>query len=579
MSSVNGRARAVWLAIWPAGIAFGVLSLAIVRKGPDYSLAGKPSAQAVELVAGWAFLSVGLVAWVRRPGSRFGALVVAASFGWFLAEWNNPGIGSALGFTLGLTLYAVAPPLVGHAVLAYPSGRLSSWIDQPAVVAAYAGAVLVLGLFPALVFDPAAQGCSECPRNLLLVHDSPGLYDWLNRVGVFAGLAWSLALISLLAFRLVRSTSALRRLVRPVLAAATAYLGLVVWDYAHSLNRGTLGNDQTDRNLRLAQAASLLALAFGVLWSWVRDRRRRGAVARLVVELDESPALGGLRALLGKTLGDPSLELAYPLADGRRVDGRGRPLTLDGEVTPLVRGGQEIALLSHRPGLLDDPGLVDEVAAAARLALDNERLQAEARAQLEDLRASRVRVIAAGDAERRRLERDLHDGAQQRLVGLSLTLRLARSRLGPDPAPALLARIEEAEAELRAALAELRELAHGIFPAVLADEGLAAALEALEEESPIPIEIVALPDRRFDAPVEAAGYFAVAEALRLGAPSLLKVSVTRDDGVLVIEVETGGASDGFPELTDRVGALDGIVEVTRESSGRATIRARIPCES
>ena len=578
MSSANGFARAVWLALWPVGIAFGALTLAIVRGEPAFSLAGKSVArETAELMAGWALLAAGLAAWARRPGSRFGALLVATSFGWFLAEWNNQEIGSAAGFALGLTLYAVAPPLAAHAALAYPGGRLSSRLDRLGVAAAYVGAVLVLGLFSALLFDPAARSCGDCPQNLLLVHDSPRLYDGLNRVGVYAGLAWSLALIALLALRLGRSTPALRRLVWPALTAAAAYLGLVAWDFAHSLDRGALGNDQTDRNLWLAEGATLFALTLGVLWSWVRDRRTRGAVARLVVDLAKSPPPGGLRGLLAATLRDPSLELAYPLADGRLVDAHGRPLALEGEVTPLVRQGQEIALLSHRRGLLDDPGLVDEVAAAARLALENERLQAEARAQLEDLRASRARVIATGDAERRRLERDLHDGAQQRLVGLSLSLRLARSRLGSDPDPALLARIEEADAELRAALAELRELAHGIFPAVLADEGLAAALEALAEEAPI--ELTALLAERLDAPVEAAGYFVVAEALRRGAAGAVKVGASQRDGLLVIQVEGDRLPDEIVDLEDRVGALDGTVEVVRDAGGRVTICAEIPCES
>src|SRR5262249_43294879 len=130
-------------------------------------------------------------------------------------------------------------------------------------------------------------------------------------------------------------------------------------------------------------------------------------------------------------LRDPSLQLAYPLADGKIADARCRTVDLTGEVTPILRGGQRVALLSHRPGLLAEPALAEEVAATARLALENERLQAEAWSQLEDLRASRARIVQAGDAERRRLARDLHDGAQQRLVTLSLALRLARTRLRP----------------------------------------------------------------------------------------------------------------------------------------------------
>jgi signal transduction histidine kinase len=574
MKPTKGLPRAAWVLLWLAGIVFGVLTLAIVRGEPDYSLAGRSGTrEAAGLVAGWALLAVGLVASARRPGSRFGALLIAASFGWFLTEWNNPGIGSALGFTLGLALFAIASPLVGHAALAYPDGRLSSWLDRVGLAAAYVGAVVVLGLFPAVVFDPASQGC-ECPRNLLLVHDSSRLYDRLNRVGVYAGLAWSLALIALLALRLVRSTPALRRLVWPVLATATAYLGLVAWDYALSLDRGFVSNDSVDRRFWLGEAAALCALALGVAWAWVRAGRTRSGLARLVIQLAQSPAPGGLREVLAGTLDDSSLQLSYPLADGRLVDARGRSVESERAVTPLVRGREEVALLAHRPGLLDDPVLAEEVAAAARLVLENERLQAEARAQLEDMRASRVRIVEDGDAERRRLERDLHDGAQQRLVSLSLALRLARSRPGSGADPVLRARIDEADGELRTALAELRELAHGIFPAVLADEGLGAALEALAEEAPI--EITALPGERLDAPVEAAGYFVVSEVLRRSAASALKVGASRRGDVLVIEVEGDNVPDEIVDLEDRVGALDGTLEVVREPGGQVTMRAEIP---
>jgi signal transduction histidine kinase len=278
-------------------------------------------------------------------------------------------------------------------------------------------------------------------------------------------------------------------------------------------------------------------------------------------------------------LHDPSLQLAYPLAGGRLTDARGRPVELTGETTPIVRGGQQVALLSHRPGLLAEPALAEEVAATVRLALENERLQAEARLQLENLRASRGRIVQSGDAERRRLVRDLHDGAQQRLVTLSLALRLARTRLGPGLDPALAGRIDQAEAELRAALADLRELAQGIFPVILAEEGLSAAVEALAEAVPVPLEITALPGERLGPSVEAAAYFVVSEAVRRAAASTLKVSAARRDGRLVVEVEGDSAPAEITDLQDRAGALDGTVAVVHGPGGRATIRAEIPCES
>jgi signal transduction histidine kinase len=219
------------------------------------------------------------------------------------------------------------------------------------------------------------------------------------------------------------------------------------------------------------------------------------------------------------------------------------------------------------------------VTAAARLALENERLQAEVRARLEELRASRARIVEASDAERKRLERDLHDGAQQRLVGLSLALRLLRSQLPAQAEPETLARLDEAEAELREAIAELRDLAHGIFPAVLADEGLAAAVEALTEEARVPIRLRGLPGARFEPLVETAAYTVVAEAER-AATRGLAVRAEQSADCLVVEVEADGVGDGLDlvGLEDRVGALEGRLAVEREG-GRVTIRAELPCAS
>jgi len=572
--------RALRFAVLAAGLALGVFSLAVARRGAGNSFGGISAfTGAAELAAGCALLAVGFAAWMRPHQARLGALLVAASLAWFLLEWNNPAAGSAFVFTVGLVLYAAAPPLVAHAMLAYPDGRVGWWPGRLGLALGYAGSLLVLGLLAAAVFDPASE-CAQCPRNLLLVGGgSSGTYGSLNRAGIDLGLIWPLLVIVLAAGDLVRSTPARRRLAAPVVAAGCAYLGLVAADFAHSLRRGYLGNDGLDRRLWLGEAAVLCVLALAVIWAWVRARRTRSALARLTIELAESPPPGGLRDVLADVLHDPSLQLAYPLADGRLADARCREVELTGEVTPIVRGGQQVALFSHRPGLLAEPALAEEVAATARLALDNERLQAEARSQLEDLSASRARIVQSGDAERRRLVRDLHDGAQQRLVTLSLALRLVRNRLGPGFDRTLAERIDEAEAELRAALADLRELAQGIFPVILAEEGLSAAIEALAETGPASLEITALPGERLGSPVEAAAYFVVSEAVRRAAASTLKVSAARRDGRLVVEVEGDGAPTEITDLQDRVGALNGTVRVTHGPGGRATIRAEIPCES
>jgi signal transduction histidine kinase len=571
--------RALRSAVLVAGLTLGVFSLAVARGGAGYSFGGSSAfAGAAELGAGYALLAVGVTAWMRPRQAGLGVILVAASFAWFLLEWSNPAAGPVV-FTTGLVLYAAAPPLVAHAMLAYPDGRVGSWLGRLGLALGYAGSVLVLGLLAAAVFDPASEACAQCPRNLLLVAGgSSSAYGSVNRAGVYLGLTWSLLVILLAAGGLVRSTPARRRQAAPVAVAGCAYLGLVAADFARSLHRGFLGTDGLDRWLWLGEAAALCILSLAVVWAWVRARRTRSALARLVIELAESPPPGGLRDVLAGVLHDRSLVLAYPLADGRLADARGRAVELTGEITPIVRGGQQVAILSHRPGLLAEPALAEEVAAAARLALENERLQTEARFQLEELRASRFRIVQSGDAERRRLVRDLHDGAQQRLVTLSLALRLARTRLGRDPGLALAERIDQAEAELRAALADLRELAQGIFPVILAEEGLSAAVEALAEAAPIPLEITTLPDKRLASSVEATAYFVVSEAVRRCAAGTLKVSAARRNGRLVVEVEGDSAPAEITDLQDRVGALEGSVAVVHGPDGRAKLQAEIPCE-
>jgi signal transduction histidine kinase len=570
--------RAARRALLAVGVALGGLSLAIDRTEPAYSLAGGSLAAAVVgLLAGWSLVGAGLGAWVRRPTSRFGPLLVAAGLAWFLAGWNNPGIGVALAFTAGLVLHAACPPLVGHAALVYPGGRLRSRREQVAVTVAYGGAVLALGILPALFFDPTVMGCGQCPANLLGAVGDTEVVEAVNLVGVWLGLVWALLLVAVAGWRLLRSTAAGRRMTAPVLVPAVVYLILVAWDFQHGLDRGFLGNDVVDRRLWLGQAVALVALAVGVAWEWVRGRRTRSALAKLVIELAASPPPGGLEGVLATTLDDPSLELLYPLPDGSQVDAHGRPAQPGQEqaVTPLVRGGHPVALLAHRPGLLDEPGLVDEIAAAARLALENERLQAQVRAQLEDLRASRTRIVEQGDAERRRLERDLHDGAQQRLVSLALSLRLAR--LGRDTETDM-AGLEEAEAEVRQALAELRGLAHGLYPAALAEEGLGAALEALAEQASTPLALGPLPRERLEPRVEAAAYFVVAETLKRSRPGRARVDAARADGQLVVELVTDRPPPRkLTDLEDRVGALDGRLIAQPSPTGGAHIRVELPC--
>jgi signal transduction histidine kinase len=289
-------------------------------------------------------------------------------------------------------------------------------------------------------------------------------------------------------------------------------------------------------------------------------------------------------------LEDTGLELAYPVGEPpRHVRADGQPADVEPgpgqQVTPLVRGGRTVAMLRHQAGLLDDPGMVSEVAAAARLGMENEWLQAEVLAQLEDLRAAQARIVASGDAERRRLERDLHDGAQQQLVALGLALRLTRPQPGSAAAARLVALIGQADRDLRLAIGELRELAHGIYPAVLAEEGLAAAVEALTEASPVPVTLGRPTQQRLPPPVEAAGYFLIAEATHLAAQAGatgVTMEAEQADDRLIVTIAADGASGrelapGLSDVSDRVGAMGGQLRVEDTADGAVSIRAEIPC--
>jgi signal transduction histidine kinase len=544
--------RATRLALCLLGIAVGVVSVVVDP--------ADPFSATVDLVAGWAVIAAGLVFWARRPASRAGPLLTAAGFAWLLAVWNAPGIGSSAGFAVGLVGYALAPPLLAHAAFAFPTWRPTR-IDSFALALAYAATVGVLGLLPALTFDPRAAGCGQCPANPLQLIDSPGLYADLNRVGLWLGLVWAPLLIGLLGFQLVRCSPALRKVKAPLTVAAVACLALVVWDYVVSLDSGFL-----TAGGRTGEAFAFIGAAAGVGWTWVLARRTRRDMARLVVELAGSPQPGKLRDMLAAKLGDPSLRLAYPMPGGGFVDADGRPVTVADRrnantATSLSHEDREIAVLTHRPGLFDDPALAEEVTAASLLALENERLQAELNAQLTELRASRTRIVAAGDAERRRLERDLHDGAQQHLAALLLSSGVARMRSDD----ATLAAVEH---ELRGAADELQTLARGVFPAILADEGLAAAVESLAEEASV--RIVALPTVRLGPAVETAAYFAIARAVP--DEGTLTVTAVLEGGRLVITLDGAGTVTG---IGDRIAAIDGLLA----TDPNGLIRVELPCGS
>jgi signal transduction histidine kinase len=395
-----------------------------------------------------------------------------------------------------------------------------------------------------------------------------------------------LAVVVILIRRWRAASPPLRRVLAPVYATAGTVVVIIVVRTAVESVAG-IGADV----LEWLSVVSLLTVPLAFLAGLLRSRLARSAVAELVLELGDNPAPETLRQALARALGDPALELAYWLRDDTFVDLAGRVVALPGEgsgrvATMVNRSGRCVAAVVHDESLRDHPELVDAAVAAAGLALENGRLQAELRAHLEELRASRARLVETADVERRRLERNLHDGAQQRLVALALSLSLAETRFASDPETTEL--IERTKAELMATLAELRELAHGIHPAVLTERGLSAALESLASRAPVPVELAGLPDVRLPSGVEAAAYYLVAEALtnvaKYAQASAASVRVQREDGQVVVEViddGIGGADtskgSGIRGLADRVEALDGHLAVASPPGAGTRIRAEIPC--
>ena len=356
------------------------------------------------------------------------------------------------------------------------------------VAAAYLTNIVVLGVLPTLFFEPGSAGCPGCPDNAFALGSDVGLVTSFTRLGLLLEVAWIAAAIGLLIARLMRVSVASRRLSAPVLVPGIAFFVCVALDAMHAFQRGYLSNDALDLTFWYGQAVALVAMAAGVELEAIRARRARQQVTQIVLDLAGSTPPGRLRDRLASTLGDPGLRLAYAVSDGRLVDADGRLVELvpgAGRTdTRVERGNELVAWLSHRTELLDDPERLRESIAASRLVIENERLHAESQLQLDELRASRVRIVDTADRERRRLERDLHDGAQQRLVHLSMAVGLARLRLGDgDGVHAARDVLAQVDVELREALADLREVAHGIYPIELA-EGLAAGAAVLAEGLP-----------------------------------------------------------------------------------------------
>jgi signal transduction histidine kinase len=520
----------------------------------------------LSLLAGWAFIGSGLVAWSRRPDNRTGPLMVLVGLT-FLAGLLHAAEQPAV-HTLGAWVRPLHLAVFTHLLLAFPSGRLDSPLARGLVAAIY----LDLGL---LYHAPLVLGMD-------------GAGGTLSRLSFAIGAVVFLWASALLVYRWRAGSRAWRRAVAPLLwtgALALALLAVFNADQFFSRPVGAVP--------MWAFRVAFVTIPFAFLAVLLRMRLARASVAELVVELEEARPSGALRDALARALGDPSLAVAYWLPDqGRYVDLDGQPVELPGDgddrmAAVVERDGRRVAAIVHDRALSDDPGLIRAAGAAAALALDNERLQAELRARFEELQASRARIVEAADQERRRIERNLHDGTQQRLTSVALALGLAESKLVSDP-QAARASVRQAKQALETALAELRDLSHGIHPSVLTTRGLGPALEDLAYTAPLPVTVATELNGRLPERVEAGAYYAVAEGLaniaKHAHASTASVLLTREHGCLRLRVcddGIGGADpargSGLRGLNDRLQALGGTLEVESPAGRGTELRVAIPC--
>jgi signal transduction histidine kinase len=584
---VIGLRRALWLIA-----AAGALTLAVetvLNVSADFA-PNKGRWIALNFLIGGGFIGVGLFAWWRRPENRVGMLMVLTGWAWFagVLMWTEPPLLFTIGSLLGNLFVACAI----HLLLAFPSGRLENARDRAGVIFTYA--VAALGFLPAMLFsDPkATEHCADCPENLLLIEAHHGFVEtYLDLLSIL-----SIGILSWVTVRLIARWRAagppMRRVITPVFLAG----GTLMVALAALLAAAVSGAD--DEITDTAYWVTMIPFAlvpYLFLAGLVRARVvLGGAVGGLMAMIGSRAPAEDLRDILARALNDPSLGLAYWLPESEQfVDDEGRPVELPGggsarAATEVRLEGVLVGALIHDRLLLEEPDLVDAVGAAAALALERERLDAELKAKIEQLRLSRARMVSFGLAERQRLERNLHDGAQQRLVSLALDLRLARTAISADPDRAARL-LEGAEDELAEALEELRELARGIHPAVLSDRGLDPAVEALATRAPLPVEIRGRLGERVPEPVELAAYFVVSEALtnvvKYARASAAEVALGRENGSVVVEVAddgVGGADpgqgSGLRGLADRISALGGRLEVSSPPGAGTRVTASIPCE-
>ncbi|TMB88738.1 MAG: sensor histidine kinase, partial [Chloroflexi bacterium] len=514
-------------------------------------------------------------------------LMTLVGLTWFIVDlqFAPSRVAYTIGNLLGIVTYAV----LAHLILAFPSGRLERNDDRVLAISVYAW--MVIGNLLTETFFAPPPGPSLSPHILLVAHTDAAQNQVANSVQFSVNMLLGALTLSLLLVHWRAASHLGRRALWPALWSSLPLLTVVL-----ALNLVNLFSSPAwlRMSLPVVTPLGLMTLPLAFLAGLVRTRLSRLSVGPLIVDLREYRGRDTLQAALARALDDPSLTIAYRMPGSSRwINAEGDAVNLPGprdarSFTLLERSGTTVAALVHDRALDDDPSLIASVSAAASLALDNERLEAEVRARLAEVRASRVRILEAGDLAQRRLQRDIHDGAQQRLVALAIRLARLRDGREGEMSPSALQAVENVCDQLRMAIQDLRELSSGVHPALLVEAGLGPALQSLADSAAVPVRLELHLERRLPAPVETAAYFVVAESLanigKHADAQSATVCAHVSAGRLVVSVEDDGcggaepgSGSGLPGLSDRVAALDGALAVVSPPGGGTRVVAELPC--
>lgn len=525
----------------------------------------------------------------RQPENRMWWLTMWFGLAGLLQDLVGP---NRVALAVGLVCFQLPAVFLVWLSLAFPTGRVTGRLDRVIL-----GWVVAIASVSALhLFDEGGHGPGTHRWvSPLYFRDFPMRWDQIETIALDLSVPGGVLFLGRLVARTVRARGGPKRVSVPLLVAAT---GATLWFLAQVPFAGEFSFRVTDEIVRnffwislVIQASIPIAFAAGAL----AQRWNRAIVGQLLVDLDGAQP-GSVEPALGRALGDPALQVLLRRPDGSGyVQPDGEPVAWDPSALPPTRSWTVIAgrdadvgVLVYDAELDVQPDLVRSTLAAARFALENERLHADLQAQMNELRASRARVVEASDAERRRIERNLHDGVQQRLYAVGMELDAARHALldGADDAAARR-RLEEADAALRTAIEDLRDVAQGIDPPVLTNRGLEAALRSRTRRSSVPVVLTTTLTERLSAPIETAAYYVASEAFtnaeRHAGATRIAIELRTEGHELVVTVAddgVGGADaskgTGLRGLLDRAQAFDGTLTVHSPTGGGTRVEVRLP---